>query len=231
MNHFALKLLDSDNVVINTITETDIHFPYTDPVAAGGYGSIFVKVMASFPPIAGQHFLAEFTQAEVHGIRVIEMDANGQPSVPTVISGATTNGQEGKPFSYRIMPSAITTFFDAIGLPAGLALNRTNGLISGTPAGFGKVNVTLLVGNAYGTNTANLALTIAPAATIQIAASTNPGNTTDDVFAKAIPDLARSSPTSYDLFYVSDIFGSATGNFEPGNCVFADGGPGSVQSV
>lgn len=231
VSHFTLKQMDSAFNLVNTIVDTDIHVPYGDALSNAGYGGNVIKVVAAFPSVTSQYFLAQFIEGAAIGPRVVELDAHAQLSTPSITSPAAIGGQEGKPLSYWITPSGITTFYDALGLPAGLTVNHTNGLISGAPLVAGKFNATLVVGNAAGTNTAPLLLTIAGAATIQIAASPYPGNTTNDLFAKAIVNTALSSGTHYGLFNLQDIFGSATPGFEPGNCLFANGGQGSVQSV
>src|SRR2546428_4803629 len=66
------------------------------------------------------------------------------------------------------------TSFGATGLPAGLALNATTGLISGTPATAGASTVTLSATNAGGTGTQTLAVTITAATpTVSITAPSN----------------------------------------------------------
>lgn len=231
VSHFTLKQMDSAFNLVNTIVDTDIHIPYGDAVTNGGYGGNVIKVVAAFPSVTSQYLLAQFTEGAAIGPRVVELDANAQLSPPSVTSAAAIGGQEGKPLSYGITASGITTFYDALGLPAGLTVNHTNGLIGGVPLVPGKFNATLVVGNAAGTNTAPLLLTIAGAATIQIAASPAPGNTTNDLLAKAIVNTALSSSTHYSLFNLQDIFGSSTPGLEPGNAIFADIGAGGIATV
>ena len=61
---------------------------------------------------------------------------------------------------YQITATNNSTSFNATGLPAGLSVNQTTGLISGTPGSAGTSNVTISAENSAGTATATLALTI-----------------------------------------------------------------------
>ena len=87
--------------------------------------------------------------------------ASINPAVPPVItSPATASGTVGSAFSYQITATNNPTSFGATGLPAGLSVNTTSGLISGTPTAAGTSTVTLSATNAAGTGTATLTLTI-----------------------------------------------------------------------
>lgn len=72
---------------------------------------------------------------------------------PAVTSGATVSGTAGTPLTYQITASNGPTSFSATGLPPGLSINTTSGLISGTPAGAGTFAVTVGATNASGTGT------------------------------------------------------------------------------
>ena len=82
---------------------------------------------------------------------------------PIITSAATASGFQGQPFSYQITANPEATSFAATGLPAGLTLNQTTGLITGAPTAAGTFIVTLSATNATGTGTATLTLTITPA--------------------------------------------------------------------
>ena len=53
--------------------------------------------------------------------------------VPVITSPLTDTAINGVPYSYQITASNSPTSFGATGLPAGLSVNSTSGLISGTP--------------------------------------------------------------------------------------------------
>jgi hypothetical protein len=84
-------------------------------------------------------------------------------SVPSITSG-NASGRQGVAFSYQITsvgyPAA--TSYGATGLPSGLTINTSTGLISGTPSGSGSVSVTLSATNSTGTGTTPVTFAIAP---------------------------------------------------------------------
>ncbi|NCX47858.1 MAG: peptidase S8, partial [Verrucomicrobia bacterium] len=52
---------------------------------------------------------------------------------PVISSSTTASGTVGTAFSYQVVASGSPTSYSATGLPAGLAINATSGVISGTP--------------------------------------------------------------------------------------------------
>ena len=84
-------------------------------------------------------------------------------SVPVINSpnaGAATVGQL---FTYQITATNTPTAFGATGLPAGLSVNASSGLISGTAPATGTFVVTLSATNAGGTGTAVLTVQVVAA--------------------------------------------------------------------
>src|SRR5579862_6156194 len=61
----------------------------------------------------------------------------------SITSPTTASATVGTPFSYQITAANAPTSYSATGLPAGLSINTTTGLISGTPTGEGTSTVTL----------------------------------------------------------------------------------------
>ena len=88
--------------------------------------------------------------------------ANFSPLVlpPVITSSLTATGLVGTVFSYQITASNDPTSYGASGLPLGLLVNATNGLITGTPQTAGGFVVTISASNAGGTGSATLALGI-----------------------------------------------------------------------
>ena len=73
----------------------------------------------------------------------------------------------GTPFTYQVLGTYGVTAYTATGLPFGLSINGSTGLISGTPTTTGTFNATLSVTNAAGTVSGILSCTVqnAPLAT------------------------------------------------------------------
>ena len=64
-------------------------------------------------------------------------------AAPAITSATTASGTVGSAFSYQITATNTPTSYGATGLPAGLTVASTTGLISGTPTAAGTSTVTL----------------------------------------------------------------------------------------
>src|SRR5438552_9547473 len=85
------------------------------------------------------------------------------PPPPVITSSLTATGQVAGPFSDTIPATNSPTSYNAAGLPPGLSVNTSTGLISGTPTAAGTYSVTISATNAGGMGTATLTITINPA--------------------------------------------------------------------
>jgi len=87
----------------------------------------------------------------------------GAPSVfaPVITSTNMAGGIYGNAFTYTVTVSNSPVIYGVSGLPSGLSVNFTNGVISGTPSQSGNYMPTISVTNpgGYGTLTLNLAVT------------------------------------------------------------------------
>jgi hypothetical protein len=115
-------------------------------------------------------------------------------TVPTITSATSASGTVGIAFSYQITATNSATSYSATGLPGGLSVNISTGLISGTPTSVGTSTVTLGATNTGGTGHATLTLTITPGAPTITSATTASG-TVGVAFSYQI--TATNSPTSY----------------------------------
>ncbi|HEX4086603.1 MAG TPA: putative Ig domain-containing protein [Chthoniobacteraceae bacterium] len=82
------------------------------------------------------------------------------PPHTSITSPPSAAGTLGVPFKYRITATYFPTGFNATGLPPGLTVNTSNGVINGTPAEMGKFPVQISATNLAGSRNATLALTI-----------------------------------------------------------------------
>ena len=80
---------------------------------------------------------------------------------PVITSPGTASGTQSQPFSYQITATNNPTSFSASGLPSGLTVNTTTGLISGTPNGRGTTTATIRATNPGGSGSKQLTISIA----------------------------------------------------------------------
>jgi len=90
------------------------------------------------------------------------MDIIGTPA-PVITSAGSATSAFGSPMTYTITALTGPTSFGANGLPAGLTINTSTGVISGTPATAGTYTVTISATNSAGTNTRVITLRVDPA--------------------------------------------------------------------
>lgn len=118
----------------------------------------------------------------------------GSSILPPVVTSGTATGTVGTSFSYQIAATNSPTSYGASGFPAGLTVNATSGLVSGTPTSTGAFNVTLSATNSGGTGTASLSLTVNAALPVITSTDTATG-TVGTSFSYQI--AATNSPTTY----------------------------------
>jgi subtilisin-like proprotein convertase family protein len=81
-------------------------------------------------------------------------------TTPPVISDASVAAYVGASFRYQVTATNAPTSYNAIGLPTGLQISSSTGLIYGTPTALGTYDVTLEATNPFGTGTASLTFNV-----------------------------------------------------------------------
>ena len=160
-----------------------------------------VKSYSTYPGTTGRYVRMYGTaRSTVYGYSLWEFQVFGQTgtsSTPAITSSLTSNGTVGTAYSYQITATNTPTSYSATGLPAGLTVNTTTGVISGTPTTAGTTNVTIGAINGSGTGTATLALTIAAASNPPVINSTLTSSVTVNT-AYSYQITATNTPTSFN---------------------------------
>jgi uncharacterized delta-60 repeat protein len=109
--------------------------------------------------------------------QVLSLSFNPPATAPLVTSPGSATGTVGETFNFQVTANPTATSFAATGLPSGLTISPTTGLISGTPTAPGISTASLTVGNITGSSTTPLNITInsSPLAPIINSAPVAPG--------------------------------------------------------
>src|SRR5438105_8813135 len=181
-----------------TITATN------SPTSYGASGlpaflTISGNTISGTPTAPGTYtFTVSATNAGGTGTTTVTLTVGNAPT-PTITSPLTATGTVGAGFTYTIVANPCVTSYNATGLPAGLSVNTTTGVISGTPAAGtdagSPYSVTISATNSGGTGTATLTITINPAKPVITSALTATGQV-GVAFSYQI--TATNNPTSYN---------------------------------
>jgi hypothetical protein len=227
-----LHNLDAKITAPNGIT---IHQPYVMPFvgtwttasmsspAINGKNNVDTveQVFITSPSQAGTYTItvsldgALTTSSQVYSLIVTGGTANSSIA-PVITSASTATGKVQSSFTYQITATHSPTSYAASGLPTGLNVNTTTGLISGTPLASGTSNVTISATNAAGQTSAALSLTIQPASVDPLVIFSEnmgtPGTTTSiatNVFQN--PSLAFSGTADVRSTLVSSGYTESSG--------------------
>jgi len=150
-------------------------------------------VISGIPKVSGS-FAVSITASNPWGSDTKMLALALASGVPSITSALTASGKQGATFTYAIAASNEPTGFAQSGLPLGLSLNTTSGVISGIPQISGSFAVSLTASNPWGSDTKILALALAsgvPSITSALAASGQQGV----AFTYAI--AASNEPTGF----------------------------------
>jgi len=119
--------------------------------------------------------------------------------LPTVTSPTISAATIGSPYTFAIAATGSPTSYAASPLPAGLVLNSSTGVISGTPSAVGTTITSLTATNATGTTFPATTLTITVGSPAVAPVITTPPTAPGTVGAPIAPVtvVATGSPTSY----------------------------------
>jgi uncharacterized protein YhjY with autotransporter beta-barrel domain len=153
-------------------------------------------VISGTPTLNGT-FNVSITASNVTGAstpRAVAITINLNP--PAITSPLAINAGSGAPISYQIVATNLTTSFGATGLPTGLTVNTSTGLISGsvTVPSTQTFNATISATNATATTNRALTINISLSAPVVSSAGTASGNV-GQPFTYQI--VASDIPTSY----------------------------------
>ncbi|MEQ1515317.1 MAG: putative Ig domain-containing protein, partial [Usitatibacteraceae bacterium] len=204
---------------------------------ANGTLSAFAGTTVTYTPNPG------FIGTDTFTYRGTQAGLNGDPrtvavtvtqGAPVITSAATASGTIGQAFSYQVSASNVPTSYGASGLPAGLSINPSTGLISGTPLAGGIIAATISASNLGGTGNGPLTITIGLIPqTITFGAQTSPQPFSAGG-AFAILPLAIGGGSGNAVMYTSttpgvcNVTGTTVSILAAGTCTIAANQAGSA---
>jgi len=178
-NHFIIRLYCewSDALPITNITSLSITVPVdldappviNSPLSMSyNYGLQFVvdniddsthlAVESAYGMTAGDTIVQGTNTTTI--VAVVDNNHIQVTSTAGWVAGLATDESVNLPFNYVITAANSPILYAAVGLPAGLTVNSSNGLISGIPTLAGTYYIMLTASNSAGSDTQSLTLTV-----------------------------------------------------------------------
>ncbi|AWI09507.1 putative Ig domain-containing protein [Ereboglobus luteus] len=152
-----------------TLTRSSATSITTNAVITGGnFDNLICEIADADTPVTkfdtlGLRFGAginQFNQITLNSLRITTTGSSEVTEPPVITSALTASATRGAAFSYTIVADNVPTSFTAEGLPSGLELETSTGVISGTPTATGSYAVTIGAHNAIGSDTRELIITV-----------------------------------------------------------------------
>lgn len=179
-----------------TIVASNNPVAFTASDLPSGLGFDAVNGIISGTPLVSGIFPITIGVTNLYGSDSKELTLELTTGAPGITSPLDFNGKQGQFLIYTIVASNNPVSFSASGLPGGLSLDPTTGVISGIPIESGPVPVSISAENPFGSDTQVLIFNLATAAPVITSALTTSWTENQTNFTYTI--RASNSPVSFD---------------------------------
>jgi hypothetical protein len=214
-NYQVFSSVDNYASSLGTLASSNSTYPSTTLALAGagftGLPSITFRIVGNQTAWNGNA-----TQGTGSGgpnaLSITGTATGGTPTAPAITSAPTASATVGTAFNYTNTASNNATSYGATDLPAGLTVNSTSGLISGTPTTAGTTNATITATNTGGTGNATLTFSIAKGTPVINTPPTASAITAGQALSSSILTGGNASVAGIFAFATPAFVPSATGS-------------------
>jgi hypothetical protein len=154
-------------------------------------------LISGVPAVMGVYNIALFaTNAALTSTSMVTITLT--TGVPGITSSLLASGSQGQSFNYTILSSNNPAFYSASGLPPGVNLDPTSGIISGFPVVSGTFFATIGAFNPYGSDSELLTISLASSVPVITSALNAAGVENRTGFSYRI--RASNTPTTFGAF-------------------------------